>query len=159
MTAQTSYSINQAVAYAGLIYAQAPHDIISRVVEGAAGIEFAVAVGRGTDKEKQAVVGTSDYLGITVRSLDREGAVNTAAIKYNETESAAIMRTGYVWANIPSGGNPGDPIKYNTTTGIIDAGVAGVGETQIDGAELDTITVAGELGVIYLPSAQTTAGS
>ena len=30
MSAQTSYDIRQGKAYAGLIYAQAPHDIVSR---------------------------------------------------------------------------------------------------------------------------------
>jgi len=38
MSAQTSYDIRQGKAYAGLIYAQAPHDIVSRAVETAGGI-------------------------------------------------------------------------------------------------------------------------
>lgn len=159
MSAQTSYARNIPVAYAGLIYALAPHDNISRDVETVAGIEFGVAVSRGTDKERQAVVGGTDFLGITYRDLGREGAANTGAIKYSEKETAGIMRKGYIWATIPTGGNPGDSIKYNNTTGVLDVGTAGVGETQLDGAQLDTVAAAGELGVIRLDGINTSAGS
>ena len=87
MSAQTSYDIKQPVAYAGLIYAQAPHDIVSRDAEGV--IPFGVACSRGTDKDKQAVVGGADFAGISIRSLEREGAANTGDIKYSDTETAA----------------------------------------------------------------------
>lgn len=159
MAAQTSYAINQAVAYAGLIYAQAPHDIVSRDVETASGIDFGVAVSRGTDKDRQCVVGGTDYVGITVRALDREGAANTGDILYKETESAALMRTGYIWAICPSGCNAGDSVKYNNTTGVLDAGAAGAGETQLDGAEWDSTASAGALAVIRVESIATTAGA
>ena len=53
MSAQLSYDIRQGKAYAGLIFAQAPHDIVSRAVETAGGIAFGVAVTRGTDADKQ----------------------------------------------------------------------------------------------------------
>lgn len=159
MSAQTSYSINQNKAYAGLIYAQAPHDIVSRSVETVAGIQFGVATSRGTDKEKQAVVGGTDFVGITVRALDREGAINTGAILYKETEAAALMREGYIWAVCPAGCTPGDAVKYDNTTGVINAGVAGVGETQLDDAQWDTTATAGELAVIRLGGISTTAGS
>ena len=159
MSAQTSYARNIPKAYAGLIYALAPHDNISRDVEGVAGIEFGVAVSRGTDKERQAVAGGDDFLGITYRDLGREGAANTGAIKYSEKETAGIMREGYIWAVLPAGGNPGDAIKYTTATGVLDVGTAGVGEIQLDGAQLDTVTAAGELGVIRLGSIDTTTGS
>lgn len=150
MTAQTSYTINQAVAYAGLVYALAPSDIISRAVETAAGVEFGAAVSRGTDKDKQAVVGGTDFLGITIRSLEREGAANTGAVKYSQYEAAGIIREGYVWATCPAGCTPGDQVKYNNATGVLDSGVAGGGETQITGAVWDTTAAAGELAVIRL---------
>lgn len=159
MSAQTSYDINQGKAYAGLIYALHPHQIDSRAVETVAGIGFGVAVGRGTDLEKQCVLGTAAYLGITVRSLDREADDAAGAIEYSQYETAAIMREGYVWVALPAGGNPGDAIKYTTATGVLDVGTAGVGETQLDGATLETVTAAGELGVVRLESTATTVGS
>ena len=106
MSAQTSYSIKQPKAYAGLIYAQAPHDIVSRDVETVAGIGFGVAVSRGTNKERQIVAGGTEFLGITIRSLDKEGAANTGAIQWNEKEAAGVLRDGYIWAVCPSGCNP-----------------------------------------------------
>lgn len=159
MSAQTSYSIKQPKAYAGLIYAQAPHDIVSRLVETVAGIGFGVAVSRGTDKERQIVAGGTDFLGITIRSLDKEGAANTGAIQWNETESAGVIRDGYIWAVCPAGCNPGDAVKYTNATGVLDAGAAAAGETQLDGATWETVATAGELAVIRIETSATTAGA
>jgi len=154
MSAQVAYAISQAVAYAGLIFAQSPHDIVSRDVEGAAGIGFGVAVSRGTDKDRQAIIGGSDYLGVTVRALDREGAANSGDIEYAETEAAAIMRDGYLWAICPTGCTPGAAVLFNDTTGILDAGTAGGGETQLNGSSWESTTAAGALGIIRLNDAE-----
>lgn len=159
MSAQTSYSIKQPKAYAGLVYAQAPHDIVSRDVETVAGIGFGVAVSRGTDLERQVVAGGTAFLGITIRSLDKEGAANTGAIQWNEKEAAGILRDGYIWAVCPSGCNPGDPVNYVNATGVLDSGAAVAGETALDGAQWETVAAAGELAVIRIDSSATTAGA
>lgn len=159
MSAQTSYSIKQPKAYAGLVYAQAPHDIVSRDVETVAGIGFGVAVSRGTNLERQVVAGGTAFLGITIRSLDKEGAANTGAIQWNEKEAAGILRDGYIWAVCPSGCNPGDPVNYVNATGVLDSGAAVAGETALDGAQWETIAAAGELAVIRIDSSATTAGA
>ena len=156
MSAQLSYDIDQAKAYEGQVYALALHDIISRAIEDAAGVGFAKAVSRGTDKEKQVVIGGADFAGITVRALDREGAANDGSIKYNQYESAALLRDGYIWAICPTGCNPGDVVNYHRTTGVLDAGAPVAGESSLDGAEWDTVAAAGELGVIRLGSLATT---
>ena len=158
MAAQTSYSINQGVALAGQLYALAPHDIVSRKVETVAGIEFGVAVSRGTDKNTQCVLGAADFIGITVRDVAREGSAS-GDIKYSETETAGVLRNGYLWVTCPSGATAGAAVKCNSSTGVIDAGTAGAGETQLDGAVWDTTAAAGEVGVIRLNSLQVTAGS
>lgn len=160
MSAQTSYSLAQAKAYAGGIFALATNEISSRSVEGVAGFGFGVAVSRGTNKEKQAIAGgATGFLGITVRDLSREGAVNTGDIQYNETETAGIMRRGSIWAICPTGATPGDPVKYINSTGVLDSGVAVAGETQLEAATWETTTVAGELGVIRIEASVTSAGS
>lgn len=159
MSAQTSYSIKQNKAYAGEIYALFNHDVASRLVETAAGLEFGVAVSRGTDKDKQVALGGTDFLGITVRSLEREGAANTGDIKYSQKESAGVMRKGAVWVVCPAGCNPGDQVKYDNTTGVLDAGSAGAGETQLDNAYFDSTAAAGELAVLVIETTSTTAGS
>jgi hypothetical protein len=159
MSAQTSYAINQPVAYAGLIYdANSGRDVVSRDAEGV--VPFGVAVGRGTDADRQCAAGgaATAYLGVSVRSLEREGAANTGAVQYEDTETVGIMRTGYVWAVCPTGCVPGDAVIYTVATGVLDTGVAGVGAAEIDGAAWQTTTAAGDLGVIRLGSGSATAG-
>jgi hypothetical protein len=145
MAAQLSYDINQPLGYPGLIYAQAPHDIVSMLVETVAGIPFGVAVSRGTDPANQVVVGGADFLGVTIRSLDKEGAINTGAIQWNETEAAGVMRSGYIHALCTAGCVPGDDVFYATATGLLST----AGDTQVSGT-WETTTAAGELGVIRL---------
>jgi hypothetical protein len=159
MSAQTTYSIRLGKAYAGLIYAKAPHDIVSRAVETAAGIGFGVAVTRGTDPDKQVVLATSaNFLGITVRSLEKEGG-DAGAIRWNVKETAGIMRAGYIWAVCPTGCVPGNAVNYADGTGILDSGAAGASETQLDGATWETTASAGELAVIRLNTSAVTAGA
>lgn len=162
MSAQTSYKIKHAAALAGLIYAQAPSDIISRDVEGVAGFDFATVVSRGTDKDKQAVLGgTTGILGITIRSLEREGAASTGTVKYSEKETAGIMREGYVWVPCPSGCVPGDAVNFVETTGILDSGApVGTGETGLDDCFWDSTAAAGELAILRVSNVQNiTAGT
>jgi len=159
MSAQTSYSIGIRAALAGLLYAQAPHDIVSRAVETVAGIGFGVAVTRGTDADKQIdLAGSADFLGITIRSLEQEGG-EAAAIQWDQYETAGVMREGYIWAVCPAGCVPGNAVKYTDGTGVLDAGAAGAGETQLDGATWETTAAAGELAVIRLETSAVTAGA
>lgn len=159
MSAQTEYSKNLAKGYPGLIFAQNPSDIVSRLVETVNGIPFGVAAGVGTDAERQVIAGGAIFAGITIRSLDKEGAANTGAIQWNVTEAAGIMRMGYVWAECPAGCNAGDAVKYVNATGALNAGAAGAGETQLDEAIWDSKAVAGEIAVIRLSGMSTTAGA
>lgn len=152
MSVQTSYSLDQPLAYAGLVYAQAPKDILSLKVETAAGIGFGLAVSRGTDPDTQAVIGGAAFIGVTVRELNREGAANTGAIEYAEKETAGVLRDGYIWATCPTGCVPGDSVNYNDTTGVLDSGAAGAGETDIAGATWETTAAAGQLAVVRIKS-------
>lgn len=151
MSAQTSYALSQAKAYAGLIYAGSPKTVVSRAVETAAGIGFGLVVSQGTNKETQVVLGGTSFFGITVRALDREGVINTGAIKYDQYESAAILRQGYVWAVCPDGCTAGDLVNYVEATGVLGAGApVGTGESGIDGARWETTAAAGELAVLSI---------
>lgn len=161
MSAQTSYAIKQAIAYAGQIVNLAPRDVISRDVETVAGVGFGVVVSRGTDKDRQAILGgTTGILGITVRSLDREGVINTGAIKYSENETAAIMRDGYIWAICPTGCVPGDAVNFVEATGVLDSGApAGTGETGLDDCFWDSTAAAGALAILRVKNVENiTAG-
>lgn len=158
MTAQTSYEQNQQIAFAGMVFAQAPRDVVSRSVETGP-VAFGVAVSRGTNKDSQAVAGgATGFLGIALRVLDMEGAANTGAVSYATSETVAILREGYVWAVCPTGCVAGDPVKYTDATGVLDSGAAAAGETAID-AYWDSSVAAGGLAVIRLNSNETTAGA
>lgn len=150
MSVQTSYGFSQARGLPGLIYALHDQDIDSFSVEGTDGIDFGMAVSRGTNAEKQVVLGGDPFLGITVRSVERASTDATGSIGYAEKETAAIMRKGYIWVICPTGCNPGDPVNYNTTTGALDSGAAEAGEAAITGATWETSAVAGEIAVVRL---------
>lgn len=161
MSVQTSYAINTDQAYAGQVVNLAPHDIISRSVETVAGIAFGVVVSRGTDADNQCLIGgTSSILGVSVRALDIEGAINTGAIQYDENETAAIMRDGYIYAVCPTGCVPGDAVNFVEATGILDSGApVGVGETGLDDCFWDSTTAAGEIGILRVKNVENiTAG-
>ena len=145
MSAQTSYTILQAKGLPGDLYALDPHEIASRAIEGTA--PFGIAVSKGTNKDTQAVKGGADFLGITVRVLDKEGAANTGAIQYEDKEVASILRNGSIWAICPQGCVSGDPVDYDPATGVLANGGLG---TVIAGAKWDVSANAGELSIIRL---------
>lgn len=160
MTAQTSYSINQGKAYPGGLYGLGNDDIISRDAEGE--IAFGLVVSRGTDADRQAIPGgiaDVNVLGISIRSLEREGVQGSNLVSYKDTETVGILQEGYIWAVCPTGCVPGDPVNFVNATGVLDSGAAVVGETSLDEAQWDTTAAAGELGVIRLNGLATTAGS
>ena len=158
MSVQTSYGMEIDVAVAGMPADIAPKDVISRSVETAAGADFAIAVSRGTDKDKQCVIGGSDFLGISMRSIDREGEAD-GTVKYLQKSTAAILRDGSLWVPCPTGCVPGDAVNYVIATGVIDSGAAVAGEMALDGAYWDSTAAAGALAKLVIERTDTTAGS
>jgi hypothetical protein len=148
MAVQTSYSINTIRGYAGQVADLQNSEIVSGLVESAS-IPFGVAVSRGTDDD-QVVKGSTDFLGISVRDLARQGALTTAVVQYLQTENASVIRRGTVYAVAPSGATAGQVVKYNTTTGVLGAGTAGGGEVELQGATWETTVGSGAIGVIRL---------
>jgi hypothetical protein len=147
MSAQTTYVRNMPVAYAGLIADLEPAEIISKVAEGSA-IGFGKTVSRGTSDD-QATLGGTALIGITVRSLDREGAASTGAIDYDDESTMAVVRKGYIWAVITETGVPGNQLNSVNATGAIGVGAAVAGETDMVGATLEsTVVSAGDLGIV-----------
>src|SRR5210317_1753203 len=154
MAAQTSYQISQDSAYAGQIYGQGARSVFSRSVETTEGIPFGVAVSRGTDPDNQVVLGGTDFVGITVRSLDFEGAVNTGDIFYKENDTAAIMRRGAVWVICPSGCVAGDQVKFTRSTGVLDSTDIAAGDSLVFRAYWDSTAAAGDLAVIVIETTE-----
>jgi hypothetical protein len=135
-------------AYAGLIGDLQYAEVVSKLCETAAGVGFGFTVSRGTSDD-QAVLGGTSLIGVTVRSLDREGAATTAAVKYNQNEAMGVIKKGYVWINLVNTGSAGAAIYSVDADGTIAAGTAGAGQTQIPNATLETtVASAGDLALI-----------
>lgn len=157
MAAQLSYDLAQPLAYQGLIYAQFPSEVIS--LDASTVIPFGLGVSRvvgafQTDKEQQVQLGVdaNGFFGVSVRSLDREGAANTGVIEYQVTDTVPVIRSGYVWVICVQGCIPGDEVKVDNTTGIFGNNTnfpAGIGETIVSGT-WETSATAGKLAVLRL---------
>lgn len=153
MSAQSTYDLNTAKGYAGMLVGQNPREVVTGLVEDVDGINFGVVVSRGSDLERQITKGGVDgslFLGITVRSLEVEGEANTGAIKRNQYEAAPVLRTGVVLVEVPSGCAVGDAVKFAESTGIIDSGAPGVGELALANAEFISVAAAGELAELRI---------
>ncbi len=169
MSAQTSYDLNLTKGYSGQVADIQDSNIVTGIVATGQTIVPGIFVQRTASAESAPTTfnkganyvvsaggaNAADNLGIAVRDLGREGAPNTAAIVYNETDQIPVMRSGYIYVTIPSGGSHGDPIKFDQTTGIIDAGAPAVGEAGIDSARLEVDTAAGAVGKIWIPNVVT----
>ncbi len=156
MSAQTSYLINQAIALAGMIADLGFQERRSFIAEGP--VDFGIAVSGGTDKEKQVIAGGTDFYGISYRSIEREGQAN-GTINYLDKDTVGVLREGYIWVTLAVGAAVGASIKYTNATGALSTGAAVAGETQLDDARLETVVLAGELGLVRLAGISTTAGA
>lgn len=149
MSAQTTYKNYQEPALAGMLHGTGPRDVVSMAAEGG-DIPFGVVVSRGTDPDSQAVIGGTEFLGVTVRSLEREGDRNTGDVAYRENDTMSILRKDYIWVVAVSGSVPGAVVNYNTTTGVIDSGAPGAGEVLLPNGTFETTASAGELALIRI---------
>lgn len=153
MSAQTSYTLNTAKGYAGMLVGQNPREVVTGLVEDADGIDFGVVVSRGSDLERQITKGGgagSSFLGITVRSLETEGAANTGAIKRNQYDATPVLRTGTILVMAPSGCAVGDVVKFAESTGTIGSGAPGAGELALENATFISAAAAGELAELRI---------
>lgn len=152
MAAQTSYSIYTRARLHGNLSDIRDYEADSYISEGSA-IPMGVVVSQGTTDD-QAVLGgaVAGVLGITIKDLGLEGkAPGDATLEYKENDVMSVLRRGTINIAIPSGGAKGAALKYNETTGVIDAGAPAAGETALPlGYSLETTVQAGEVAIIRL---------
>jgi len=119
-------------------------------VETLAGISPGVVVSRGTDPEKQAVVGgatAAKVFGISCRIADIHGSYTdtTNQALWAVYEPMAILHTGFIWVACTGTGSAGSrTVSYNTTTGAIVLGSPGSGEAALYGVTLWNTVSSGE---------------
>lgn len=150
MTIQTTYGyIKPAVA--GQLVDMYTNEIVSKKVSDAAGLLFGIAVDRDGDL---GVAAGSAGFGISVRELTREADVRgTGAItKYNQYNSAAILRKGHVYVELGTaagGVAAGDVVAALTADGtIVKTGTALA--VDITGATFESAAVTGDVVEIRL---------
>lgn len=118
---QLSYVKNHAIALPGLLYDMGNTDIDSFAAEEAIG--FGLFVDRGTDPDRQVVLGTSAAIGVSVRTA-MEGDYPDAAFdggSYAIGKTVGVLRSGYIWAQFDAaGGTIGDEVTINAD-GTVDA--------------------------------------
>ena len=144
MTVQTTYAANMSAAYEGQIADLYPNEIVSRRVETTLGIAPGRVVSRGTSNNQVALGGDAVGFGITVRDLAGEGVLSTMVLNYAKYDVAPVMRKGYCYVDLQTTGTKGAALFYTDADGLISAGTASTGETQLDGCTLEeTLTAAG----------------
>ena len=145
----------QAIGIHGGIADEQNRSVRSYSAKGDIANGLAAARVAGADGEHEVEIGAGlvdGFRGISIRDVGREQE------GYLDKETVATMDAGSVWLVCPTGTAPNGLAKYNTTTGVIDAGVAGAGENQMDGAFWDTNTAPGELGRLIIKTTDITAG-
>ncbi len=142
MSVQTSYTRLQAVGYHGALADLNPREIVAH--PAVAAVPFGSIVSRsGAGVAK----GGTTPIGVALRDLTRQA--NTAGssdVEYDDEEAVNIARKGYVYLTIAAGGSAGDALLSNDTTGVIDVGTAGAGETQLN-ATLEEAAAAGAVAL------------
>lgn len=144
---QTSYPIEQAAAFHGQLYSSFDNDVFSAAAETE--VDFGIVVSRGTDPDNQVVPGGALGVGISVRSLEREGVAGSGLISYAATETVGYVRNGYIYITCVDGCVPGDQVVYTAASGVI-----GTGAIDLVGAFWQSTTPAGEIGLIRIVTAQ-----
>ena len=96
---QTSYSNDQAVAYAGMVGNGETSNRITRTVETSGGIGFGVPVYRGTgDHGCTSTVGTlATLLGFTIATSAQAPVAGEDADEYQQYDNANIMTSGAIY--------------------------------------------------------------
>lgn len=138
------YKSEMDAGVAGAIANTENKNIISRTVQGAAGIPFGRAVVQGTkDKTiRAATTGDTDFVGVTV--VDRT-ARDLNAGGFVEFETARVLEEGVIWVEVTAAVKAGDAAAVDLATGKFNkAGAA------FEGAIFDTSASAGQLAQLRI---------
>ena len=137
---QTTYTINQAAAYAGMIADTEFTTVLSHeITTGAVG--FGLAVGRGAS-DRTARLGGSGYVGVTVADkADPEAS-------YGIGDIAGTMMKGAIWVTAGAAVTPADTVYFAPATGVISN--ISAGGTVIPNARFLTTAANGALVLLML---------
>lgn len=137
MAVQSTYVNTMAAAYAGMIANTEPNNLISKEVETAAGIGFAVPVIQGTADDQCDVVAASTdvIIGITVRDQSTDGD------DFDQYDNALVMQRGVMWVTVTDAGGvaAGDAVWVKVSDSTFSNADAGSdGSIKLNGARWET---------------------
>lgn len=143
---QTSYSVDPAVGFRGLL--ADPNDdsfAIPLANGGAAAVGFGIMVKRDvTNPEDQFDVFTAtgqDPVGILVHTQAQENPSLAGDLGVDQLEVASVLRRGRIWVRVEEAVSVGDPVFFRHTAG---AGGSEIGafRNDADTASCDQVTSA-----------------
>lgn len=154
---QTTYSERMRVAVAGMPADMVTYDADSLIVDTVAGIGFGLAVSKTTASNKILLGSTAANLfrGITVRDVT---LIPENLDKYARYDTASVMVRGDIWVAVGSVVIHGEPVTFNSTTGVLSTLAASGTQFTIAGARwmTDQATVGG-LAIVRLAGGLPTA--
>lgn len=140
---QTTYPAVHARWIEGMQLNMEPANIVSRLCEDVEGIGFGKVAVQGTaDNQVVDSEVTVKFVGIAV--LD----VNKATGKYEQYDTAAIMKRGVIVVQASEAVAMGDPVYYTPGTGVLSK--TSSGNTLIAGAEWASSTAGAGLAALRL---------
>lgn len=150
---QTTFTENMRPALAGMIADTTPQTILSRVVEGAAGIAFGVVACKGTGdmQVKPAAAGLS-YQGITVADLTIQHVAPPAGGPdfYPDKDVCNIIIQGAIWVTVGANVVAGDAAYFVPATGAITNTSASGANTPIPNGRFESSASSGALAKLRL---------
>ena len=137
---QRTYAPQQRPAVVGDLADMTGWDAITRIVETAAGVGYGLAVSIGANSDKGCVLGGSKFLGITLRDITLipgstidpmySGIPPTTPDIYPQYFNAGVLTRGRIWVAAGAKVAAGDPLFYNTTSGLFTNAAGGVSATD-----------------------------
>lgn len=143
------------LGFAGQVADLQPSEIVSKVNDGAAAIDFGIAVVRGAsdDTVKVQAADIDKIIGISVRYPIRP-ADATGDTKYAQRDALPVMRKGNIMVLALENTNDGDVavavVAQGGKIGSVTGGAVGAGRIAIPGAVWETTTTAGQIGIVRI---------
>jgi hypothetical protein len=157
---QTAYSLEPAVAYAGMIADMSPRTVLSRLLETAAGAGAGLFLVDGTDPFTQCALPaatadvTNKLMGVSILQLMKAPTGSSPA--YAQKDSVSIGRIGCYWCVVgPDGLTAGDPTLFVVHSGANAGQVQGTagGDTKataIPNGAAKCLMVSGTIALIQV---------
>lgn len=143
--AQTAYSNDIPVGYAGMVANQETSNRISRIVEDAAGIGYGKAAFQGANARGITGTPSANFIGITMATYaggSTSFPSTNADPVWVQTQTAGVLEKGVIWVNAAVAVNARQPV-YVTSAGAFTNVTSGNTAMGANVTFDDTITAAG----------------